>query len=79
MDKPILKKRKDLNVIPEKPILKKRKDFSPLRLCGNIIDDGVFSGKEKICGRPVLPPNRFLCQICLRHTESPEQTMGYEL
>ena len=78
MDKLILRKKKDSNIIPSKPILRKRKDFQPLKLCENIIDDGVFSGVEKRCGRPVSYPNRFLCSICLRHTESEEQIMGFE-
>jgi hypothetical protein len=78
VDKPILRKSKDSKKEPDKPILRKRKNYQPLRLCNNIIDDGYFTGIEKRCGRPVKPPNKFLCSICLRHTESVEQILGFE-
>jgi len=78
VDKPILRKRKDIDVLSKKPILTKRKEYQPLRICDNVIDDGYFTGVEKRCGRPVKPPNRFLCSICLRHTESIEQILGFE-
>ena len=79
MDKPILKKRKDDITLLKKPILNKRKEYQPIKLCNNIIDDGYFTGVEKRCGRPVQLPNRFLCSICLRHAESVEQLLGYEV
>lgn len=73
MEKPLLQKRK----LP--PVLKKRKNIKPMRRCQNVIDDGYYSGNEKICNRPVHSPNKYLCQICLRHTESETQATGREL
>lgn len=78
MEKLVLKKKRDIDTALEKPILRKRKNYQPLRLCNNVIDDGYFTGIEKRCGRPVMPPNKFLCSACLRHTESIDQILGFE-
>jgi len=75
LEKPILRKRK---IVPA-PVLRKRKNIPPIRRCQNIIDDGFYTGKEKICSRLVRPPNKFLCQVCLRSIQSESQILGYEL
>jgi hypothetical protein len=60
----------------EKPILHKRKNRRKIRTCQRIIDDGFYAGEEKICGRLVQFPNKFLCTRCLRDAESEEQATG---
>ncbi len=62
----------------EKPVLRKRKNRTKIRTCQRIIDDGYYSGKQKICGRYVQEPNRFLCNQCLREAESETQILGFE-
>ncbi len=60
----------------DSPKLKKRKDAKPFRKCQNIIDDGLYSGEERKCTNFVDPPNKFLCNECLRTAESEEQILG---
>lgn len=58
----------------------KKKTANPIkhRKCQRIINDNLLTTSvEKVCGRPVTPPNRFLCQNCLRLVESEEQALGY--
>jgi hypothetical protein len=62
----------------EKPILHKRKIREKIRTCQRIIDDGFYVGNEKICGRIVYSPNKFLCHRCLRDAESEGQATGWE-
>lgn len=48
------------------------------RKCQRIINDNLLTPtKEKVCGRKVIPPNRFLCPECMRVAESEEQSLGY--
>lgn len=62
----------------EKPILRKRKHRQKsTKYCQQVIDDGLYTGIVKTCGRIVKEPNRFLCLRCLRNAESEEQTVGY--
>ena len=51
----------------------KKRRLIKRRRCQYVIDDGLFSGEEKKCGRLVKNPNKFLCDRCLRHAESLEQ------
>lgn len=60
----------------EKPILRKRKNCTKIRTCQKVLDEGLYSGQEKVCGRPVTAPNHFLCNRCLRDAESVEQALG---
>ncbi len=60
-----------------KPKLEKRKKVED-RKCQRIIENNLLTrGKEKVCGRKVIPPNKFLCPICLRIAESEDQSLGY--
>jgi hypothetical protein len=56
----------------DRPVLIKR------RKCQNIIEDGLHSGIEKRCNRPVKHPNHYLCDRCIRCAESLGQCLGTE-
>ena len=48
------------------------------RMCQKVIDDGLHSGEERRCGRPVEHPNHYLCRKCIKEAESEGQAMGVE-
>ena len=53
-----------------------RKNYNGRR-CQRVIHNGFYSEDERVCGKPVKKPNRYLCPRCLKEAESEEQACGY--